>query len=280
MRCHRLAAVATATLLAGANIPHSAAAPPVDGGPYRVQLISRTKASLAPFRLSIIASSDNDFGMWTLLQLERDGKRWKQDPSGIGGYTTITGTPFPSVYGTPGPPLPSCPDMPGCSYPVPFDGSRSYDATPQAMTRYYVISAHASVRIELNTKGWRVSEVRGLSARRVLAPNATALGAGAMGRHVEHFTTATTSGGRYGSAVFADVPCEGGGTGSARLTGRGAIDITGDREPRPLECRPTSGVLSYNFAYSPVQTSWTLTGDVKGIGYNITRLFVFDFPKP
>lgn len=281
MRRHLLAAVAAATLLAGAYLPHSAAAPPADGGPYRVQLISRAGKALAPFHITVNASTDNGLGMWRILEIERAGRSWRQREAGVGGFTTGAATVYPSVYGLPGSTaIPTCPDMPGCTHPVPFDGSRGFTAKPTATSRYYVISAYYTVNVVLDTKAWRLQDIPSPGARRVFGPGATTTGGGTLGRFVERFTSASATGGRYGSAVFAAVPCDEGGQGSARLTGRGAIDSTGGMEPPPLRCSPTTHGGGLGFAYTPVQATWRLDGDVTGATGILDRLFVFDFPKP
>jgi len=101
-----------------------------------------------------------------------------------------------------------------------------------------------------------------------------------MGRSVEHFTAAAASGGRYGSAVYASVPCDQRGIGSAILSGRGAMEPGDLMPPEELRCSPTTVAGGYNYAYTSLQTTWTLKGDVVGGGSDIDRLFVFDFPKP
>jgi hypothetical protein len=277
-----LGILAAITLVAVAVTPAtSPAAAPVPGdGPYRVQMVYRTGPSLAPFDLSIVASSDNDYGMWFAVELIRHHGRWTENAdSGFGGYHEIIGPPYPTVYGRPETSaLPSCPGMPGCAYPVPFDGSQNFHVTPTATSRYYIISTNASVRIDLDTKGWRVKDVPNPGFRRVFTSHTQATGLRTASVAVEHFTSASAPGGRYGSSAFAYVPCDRGGTGTARITARGATTGNGI-PPETLRCGPF-GAYDYEYAYTPYQTTWRVDGDVVGSGDGLARLAVFDFPKP
>lgn len=254
------------------------AAPASPDGPYRVQMVYRVGSALAPFTISVVASSGEAYGAWFAVGIHRDGEGWTQEATG--GYSGIVGAPLPRAYGVSATSVvPSCPGTPGCSYPVEFDGSRGFLATPEATSRYFVASTHARVRVEVDSSSWRVRDVV-LPVRRVTPDRAASVGAGALGRAVEHFSSATTVGGRYGSAVFAAVPCDGGGTGSAVLTGTGASEPGDVAPPSPLRCSPTSKAGGYAFAYAPAATTWTLRGEVNGLTASDDRLFVLDFPRP
>lgn len=271
--------LAALVLLAAMALPaagRAAPAPRYGDGPYRVQLVYRTGSSLAPFDLTLVASTDNDYGMWYLVHVRRVGDRWVPISDGVGGFFGIAGTLVPAAYGLPTKP-PGCPDTPGCRYPVPIDGSIRFTVKPTPTSRLYLVStsAHTNLRVELDTKGWKVKDIPNPGVRRIFAQDAQSTGGGLASSHVEHFTSASAPGGRYGSEVFATVPCDYGGTGSAWLTARG-LD-----EPRHLRCGRPFTVDNYDYAYSPVQTVWQLKGDVTGIGSSgYDRLFVFDFPKP
>jgi hypothetical protein len=248
-----------------------------------VQVVYRVGRSLAPLSLTVVTRGDlHAYGFWALFELHRDGGGWAQggDLAAVG---TSSGT-GPYVYGVAGAPG-ACPAGPGCSVPgsgmlgdssVRFSGLR-----PRATSRYYVVSAYDDVRVEAGTPGWRVRDVRGAQARRVLADrSAGSTGAGVLGGHAEHFTSATAPGGRYGSVVFAALPCESGGVGAAVLTGRGALAPGAGMPPVQPRCSPTTYAGGFTWAYSRRPTEWLLSGDVKGVGSGLTRLFVFDLPRP
>jgi hypothetical protein len=263
-----------------ATVP-ARAVPPAPGGPYRVQLVYRVTSSLAPFEIAIHSKGTHAYGFWSVLEIQRQGRGWRQGA----GFTMVAqgGSAAPIVYGAPYSPLPPCPDGPACSYPdaglLGGSGAIVQNVRPQATSRYYVISAYDTTTVEVPA-GWRVKDVHDVGVRRVLADHsAGSVGVGA-GQHVEHFTGAVAAGGRYGSAVFASVPCDGGGVGSARLMGHGALDVSGLTEPGPLSCSATARGGAFAWAYTPLQTTWRLDGDVTGIGEALTRLLVFDFPKP
>lgn len=250
-------------------------------GPYRVQMLYRVGKSLAPFDLRIVASSKSDYAMWLALELFRDRGRWIQRAgTGFGGYAEMGHAAFPTVYGRPETAAaPSCPDAPGCGAAVPFDGSQSFVAKPVSTSRFYFVSAHADVRIEFDSKHWRIKDVPNPGVRRVFGHRAKATGSRTMATAVEHFTSASAPGGRYGSAVHAYVPCERSGSGEARILGRGAV-ADGDHTPlQRLRCGLTES-YPYEYGYSRLQTEWRLEGDVVGVGSGLARLVVFDFPKP
>lgn len=276
------ACVAGLALLAAA--PAATGVPTPPDGPYRVQMIYRVGKSLAPFSITVHDKSTNAYGFWTILELRREGRRWRQG-DGV-GFVAEGGSVSPVAYGIPGSPLPACPSAPGCSYPdagvLGGSGAQFEGVRPRSTSVYYVISAYSTATtIDLGSKGWRVKDVPSPGVRRVLADHSSgSLGVGGMGQYVEHFTSAAATGGRYGSAVYASLPCAGGGMGAARLTGRGALDVSGDMEPVQPTCSPTTKAGAFTWAYSPLQTTWHLDGDVRGVGYGLTRLFVFDFPKP
>lgn len=268
------AAVAAMALLCALIIQPAAASPaaPWDG-PYRVQMIYRATKSNAPLTITVRSGGYDDYSMWYFVELQRRGKGWI-NPDGVNGIADGGGFVYPTVYGLPTGTTPPCPDPPGCRYPVGFDASARFTVTPAATSRYYVVSTHDDTRVELDTKGWRVKDVPNPGIRRVFPEAAKATGIRLAGVTVEHFTSAAAPGGRYGSAVFASVPCGRGGVGSARLTARGIA------EPRLLQCGLRTYGGSFWFTYSPVQTTWRLDGDVHGLGAFTSRLLVFDFPKP
>lgn len=269
-----------ACVLVGGGIPQASAHAASDGGPYRVQMIYRTGKSLAPFHITVTAKSANGRAVWFASELHRHGKKWRVYTAGP--LASSRGFMSPTVYGAPGASVPSCPDLPAqaCDFPIATDASMSWELQPQATSRIYVVSAYMDgMKIDLDTNGWRVKEVKGLNARRVVAKDADAAGANVWGESVEHFTSASAPGGRYGSVVYASLPCGETGQGEARVDARGALDIGGDMKPQPLRCglRTTGG--SWAFFYTPESATWRMAGDVTGVGYDTTRLLVFDFPK-
>jgi hypothetical protein len=281
MRIRRIASTTALALVVGAT-PLTLAAPAPDGGPYRVQMLYRTGGSLAPFDVTVEASSDNDLGMWFAIELFRPKGRWiERAGTGFGGYADIVGAPYPTFYGHPATSaVPRCPGQPGCAWPVPFDGSRGFVAKPTPTSRFYFVSAHANVRIVVDAPGWRLKDVPNPGFRRVFADRSQAVGASSTAVTPERFTAASAPGGRYGSAVFAYVACETTGYGTARLTGRGArVFNQVDTPPDELVCEPHRSDNG-EYAYTENHTTWHLRGDVVGVGSSITRLVVFDFPKP
>lgn len=282
MRLRGLALVA-AVLLLGAGTPAATAAPSEDGGPYRVQMIYRVGKSLAPFDITLqVRNATHAYTFWTVLPVERNRAGWRQSNT----FSTVAegGGISPVVYAAPGSSVPSCPEAPTCSYPdagvLGADGQLIRNVTPRATSRYYVISAYADVTIDVSSKAWRVKDVANSGARRALADHSPGSTGAGLSYYAERFTEATAPGGRYGSAVFAALPCEEGGNGEARLTARGALDPAGDMEPRHPTCAPTAKAGGFTWAYTQQHATWRLAGDVTGVGVGLTRLFVFDFPKP
>lgn len=283
MRARWLAALAVALLTLGLTAAGSSAvaAPADSGGPYRVQLVYRTGRSLAPFQITVAAHGPDARAMWFATEIHRAGRGWAVGQAGP--LSTHTGAPLPTVYGTPADAtVPRCPDAPSaaCQYPITTDAGGSWQAKPAASSRYYIVSAHDdTVRVTVGSTGWRVKDVAGLTARRVFAQQADATGVNAWGQPVEHFTSATAAGGRYGSVVYAALPCGQTGQGQARISARNVRQI-GDVDPEPLQCglRTTGG--SFNYFYSAQQTTWRLDGDATGAGGDGTRLLVLDFPQP
>ena len=282
MRRRWLASLAGLALLVCAA-PAARSAPPAapGDGPYRVQMVHRTGKSLAPFRMVLRASNHSEYAMWFALELVRERGRWTQRVgTGFGGYTEGGAAVVPTVYGPPeAAALPRCPAAPTCDTAFPITDARAFTVKPLPTSRYYVVSSHTDLRVELDSTQWRVKDVPSPGVRRVFGHTAKATGARVWGTTAEHFTAASAPGGRYGSAVFANVPCERTGQGNARLTGRGAITDGDGDPPQALRCGLTSQ-YSYEFAYTPYPTTWRLEGDVVGIGVAVTRLLVFDFPKP
>jgi hypothetical protein len=260
--------------------PGATSAPAVYGdGPYRVQMVYRTGTSLAPFEIGISGRTDDDYGMWFGIELVKSGGRWTERMNGFGAYAEMAPAPYPTIYGPPAASgLPACPDMPGCKSPVPFIGVVSYHVTPVATSRFYVVSTHADVEVDVSGPGWRIKDVPSPGVRRVFGHRANATGARTTAAAVERFVSAAAPGGRYGSAILAYVPCEQGGEGTAVISARGAT-VGDGMPPHELQCAGRYSYF-YEYAYTPYQTTWKVAGDVIGVGSMISRLFVFDFPKP
>lgn len=128
------------------------------------------------------------------------------------------------------------------------------------------------------TRGIRVTPSAGWVARPVAnafrvvtadRSDASGLTAVAGSVNVEHFRGATVGGGRYGSSVFATVPCDLVGAGGAELSFEGERAGT-------LDC-PNFG---FTFGEAWVPGTWTTAGDVVGDYVIPIRLLVFDHPKP
>lgn len=277
-----LTALAGLALLLGAAPVTASGAPRANaGGPYRVRMIYRTGGSLASFPITLRGSAQDERGMWFAVELHRRNARWTQrSGNGFGGYQEFGTSAQPQVYGRPeAAAVPRCPSGPACTTPVPLGHTATWHVTPSSTSRYYVVSAHADVQIDVGAKGWRVKDVPNPGFRRVLTGATDATGVRSTTTTAEHFTGATGAGGRWGSSAFGYVPCERGGTGRAVLTGRGATTDADGIPPRPLECGATS-CYCYEYAYTPHRTTWRLAGDVTGVGSATARLVVFDFPRP
>ena len=275
-----LVGVSCSLLLAGVTPLARVTARAAPADEYRVQMVYRVGKSLKPFHMIVRTVTGDSFGMWYATELVREGGRWTTRQGGVGGVQSSGGTAYPHIYGVPpASSVPQCQGEPGCSNPDPLNrGAIRFSARPVATTRYYIASTHNEVKIELDTTEWRVKDVRDVKVRAIQAAQSDAVGVGAAGRFVEHFRSATAQGGRYGSEVFAAIPCDFGGTGSARLVGRGA-HVGDGIAPAPITCSPRGGI-AFEFAFTRHQTSWRLEGDVKGVGIAPTRLFVLDYPKP
>jgi hypothetical protein len=103
-------------------------------------------------------------------------------------------------------------------------------------------------------------------------------------RSVEHFTGVSARGGRFGSAAFANLPCDTTpDVAPQRRTGWGAaLLIGGDASPnsrldREMSCE-ANDVASLGTATGP--TTWTVRGEALGGTESLNRLTVFDFPRP
>lgn len=279
MRNARWTALAGLALLLGAAPTATSAPAAPSAGPYRVRMVHRTGASLSPFHIALSGTASDERAMWFAVELIRERGRWvEHSANGFGGYQEFGTSPQPQAYGRPeASVLPRCPTGPACATPVPLRHDAAYLVRPRSTSRFYVVTAHADVRITVDAPGWRVSDVPNPGFRRVLGATG-ATGVRAASTAVEHFTTASATGGRWGSSALAYVPCERGGTGEAVLRARGATR-DGDLPPSPLQCEPNR-CYCHEYAFTTSPAHWRLSGDVLGVGSYTARLVVFDFPRP
>jgi hypothetical protein len=265
----------------GLVAPAPAAPGSAADGPYRVLLVHRVGRSLAPFEVTLDSRSDTEYGLWSFFELQRRDGRWWVPGKGVGGLMDFPAAATPRLYGAPGAgATPDCASEGACRYTMAMNGGIVYHLRPDATSRYYLVSTHVDVHLAVSSPGWRVTEVHDVRARRVLATGADATGVRTPFGAVEHFRAASAPGGRYGSSVFASVPCdEGGGWGDATLDGDG-IQGDGGGPTDPIECGPNEVGASFSFAFNQQATTWWLHGDVVGAGDIQDRLFVVDFPRP
>ena len=235
-------------------------------GLYRAQVVYRVGRATSTVGIDIAATA-HDNGFWWVVELQRSGRHWDY-PDRQGSWAESDGL-GPVVYGTPIGTTPACPV---CTTPVamPLPDHGTFKSDPSSI--FYVISENMDMVVTTKTPGWRVKEAPAPTVHRVFGEDATATGVRTWVGAVEHFTYASVTSGKYGSAVFASLPCQNGGVGSALLTGGPSV--------RNLQCGLTTyGGADWDTGIEQ-PTTWRLKGDATGSGIWQDRLLVFDFPNP
>ena len=236
-------------------------------GPFRAQVVYRVGPPTPDVLIDIAASAHDERSFWWLVELQKRGHRWvypdRQGTLVAGGGLSTT------AYGTP---IGRTPPCPVCAYPVGMSepGHEKFRSDPSSV--FYVVSQDMDIVVTPKTPGWRVKEAPAPNVHRVFGEDASATGVRSEGRSVEHFTSASVVGGKYGSAAFATLPCQYGGVGSALFSGGLASHKLGCGSPSGGDADWDTGI--------ELPTTWRLKGDATGAGIWPDRLLVFDFPRP
>lgn len=257
-----------------------AAEPVTVGSESSVNIYSIQRTSKAPRRLQahVTGRSAQERGAVMGVGLVRSKAGWALDkPSSFGYVEMGPGQTWISVYGPAS--TPACPTDPLCSGPLPRSFGEDIDSEQPKLLEYFITTAYATAEIELRSSGWRIREIHTAGFRRMMKEDAQATGVDVVRGEIEHFTSASAPGGRYGSNALAGIPCDSGGYGEATLTG-GRNLRSDDGKPARLRCDPPDYIENTAAAEARGPTTWRLDGDVWGIDSYNARLIVFDYPKP
>lgn len=253
--------IVRAFVAAALLVPALGVSSPAEAKGFLAQEIVRTGPWTGDLTIHIDVSSEDDRGFMALLGVQRKGRT---QTLGFLGTAEVGTTPSPTMYGS---------GMPGCSAPVvctfktPATGEFETVVGNFKDMRYFVVTDRATAKVTLDRPGWKIRRTS-LVGRRVLGEH-SGTGVRTYRHAVEEFRGASLPGGRYGSAVLAEIPCAIAGSGTAKLT-------DGDRE-HPLRCGdPDNWVVTGTSR----ATTWRLDGLVRGVSDTVTRLLVIDFPKP
>jgi hypothetical protein len=221
----------------------------------------------------VFTHSDGEPGVMSSMQLApRKGGGWSRERFMVGMYN-----PFDTrvaVYGggavTPTP----CSDVTAVCGDAPSRHDTVWRARfrPAPGHRYFVAGVTGMFGVYV-PPGWNLRR-SSLAARAVHTRSEPVTAAGAVGadRRVEVLQSVTAPAGRYGSGVFARVPCDdkdGESFGSATLRSDGSDKAVA------ISCDPEY----YGFSGTSNGRTWTLSGPVVGEYEFSLRLFVFDYPK-
>lgn len=222
-----------------------------------------------------LARTDGEAGLMSLLQLApRAGGGWTMKTFRLVMYnaTESRATAYGGPAPTPAIPCPASEDICGTEGEAkmllwetrfrPVPGHRYFFAGPAGKHQVYTSAPHWTTR--QSSVGARI--VTG-------ANDSDAVGALGAGRRVEAFHTASAPGGKYGSGVFAMMPCD---TDGGESAGSATVKSDGSDKAVPISCEP-----GYYAAFSATRDGrkWTATGPVVGEYLYPFRLFVFDYPK-
>lgn len=260
--------ILSAVLLASATlaVPAAPAASPQHTA-YEVVLHRFHGAQKA--EVTVTGSTDGGPSALVFMELERSKRG--HDVRSMGISLSRGGSDGYQAYGWPVA-APPCPSSCKPAY-TPRSTGFGVQVTPTIGTRYIIAGVRAKLRVTVSDKAhWQVRPIN-LGVRTVLGKDAAATGLSWQGSAVEHFTKASAPGGRYGSAVFGQVPCYTFGAGSATLKADNGDEGWG------INCE---GVLPWDsdFASTNAGRRWTLEGTVVGDYVFPYRLIVIDFPKP
>jgi hypothetical protein len=249
------ALVVSAALLAAAT-PVAHATPASGGLVYVVRATSTRSPALV---LEVAATAAGTEGL--LMTFSTVGR-----PARLYGGIGVTefgtdATPRLWYQGSPGA---ECPAAAPCAALNRGGTLRMRIEATRAETVYVgLFAANATVTA---SRGWSVQVRRGAfhrvgtssdTARVESVPTST------MTVSAERFAEAVAPGGTAGSAIFASVPCE--------LAGNGTAELTGGRRTA-LDCGDMSAVVDLTTR----RTTWRLRGDVVGVTGLRTRLAVID----
>ncbi len=196
-------------------------------------------------------------------------------PSSSGHY-------YPSVWAEGhGDLVPACPASAACSdpfAPLPRDPEtrRLFGNMPNRYS-FYVVAQNFGVHKITTSPGWKAPrEIKPAPPPARLIRN-VGTGARANATGIEHFTGATTPGGRTGSVAIAPIACAFNmGTGSIVLKGGDPLPPFHDDIPRGSCADPYDSVA---WGAANRATTWRVDGEVTGYTAIPDRLAVVDLPR-
>lgn len=252
---------------------------------YRV---SRTTSAARRLVASIEVRSDREDGAILgvgLVRTKYGDWTWDNATTAPIGYQEVgAGDLWARAYGPNG--TPQCPDRRACTNPLGDALAFDLDSEKAKLLDYFIVTIHTTATLRIDSPGWRLRSISAASFRRVMKEDAQATGVDVVHGHGETFTSAETSGGRYGSFAVGILPCEYAGHGEAYLTG-GYDPEAYAHDPGPtkqdrikLWCDAPDYWQAGHAAQARRSTKWRLAGEVVGEGDTNTRLAVFDYPKP
>lgn len=221
----------------------------------------------------VVTRSDGESGVMSSMQLApRKGGGWNLMRFMVGMYNPAD-TRL-AVYGGPAVTPTACTASNTIcgEAPSPYDTVWLARFNPAAGNRYFIAGVSGKFDV-FAPYGWRVRR-SSLAARAVHAQRAPVTAAGAVGggRRVEALHSVTAPGGRYGSGVFARVPCD---DRDGESFGSASVKSDGSDKAVAISCDPEY----YGFSGTANGTTWTLSGPVVGEYVFTLRLLVFDYPK-
>lgn len=213
-------------------------------------------------------------GVMSALQLApRKGGGWTEMSFMVGMYNP-TDTQLAAYGGPVSQPVPctEVPDVCG-EAPSPYLTVWRVRFRPVTGHRYFIagVASHFGIYAPPT---WRVRQ-SSLGARAVHArggESSTTAGAVGNGTRIEALQSVTAPGGKYGSSVFARVPCD---KPDGIVVGSASIKSDGSDKAVPISCDPAY----YGFSDTTNGRTWTLSGPMAGEYVFKLRLFVFDHPK-
>ena len=248
-----------AAVAASLAAPAAAAPPPAQGW-----TITRTGPGPAVLEGELWATAGSSQAMVTMFALKGSGRDRSKDTRfatsvmqwGLDGWVRPYGTGLPTV---------DCPAA--CADPVGIPGHLYIHSNGHAVSSVVHVAAWSvkEVRIAIQSPGWRVRPWR-VAMRVVTAEDAYGTGVGAAHAIAGTYTGASLPGGRYGSFVFAALPCDTAGWGAGTLSGWVAW--------RGITCgRSSAGSLG-----APTAATWLIEADGVGSGGWTVLMAVIDGP--
>ena len=218
-------------------------------------------ANVRTMEFTVVASGNGNDAALLVLGLRRGGPR-PAFPSLT--YTPLSADALPRVYGTP---------LPCACVATPLDKGTiqlefAIDQRDRSAADRWFVAVRGERPEIRRGHGVGIRELPG-SYFRFVNGNDVAAGVQYGYRHWEDFRGASAPGGRWGSFVWANLPCDSGGSGDATLSG--------GRAPARLGCPEPA--LPVGWGWADRATTWRLDGTATGHTFIRHRLLVLDMPR-